>query len=134
MGRLLAAVAPLAELLLSDEYRAAMETLLAVPLEGLRVHAGFCRYPPGSQLRPHPDQSIRVVTQTVYFNDPWQQAWGGSLLVLRSSQPADVEQEVAPTLGRSVIFVRSDHSWHAVARVRQGVDAVRRSLLLHYSR
>lgn len=124
----------LAELLASDDYRQVMERLFGLSLAGLDVHAGLCLYPPGCQLRPHPDQAIRVVTQTIYFNDSWECIWGGSLLVLRSPDPADAEAEVAPLLGRSVVFVRSDHSWHAVGRVRQGVPATRKSLLMHYSR
>jgi SM-20-related protein len=124
----------LGELLLSDAYRSAMSAVMGVSLDALTVSAGFCLYPAGAQLRPHPDQPIRVVTQTIYFNDPWEPLWGGSLLLLRSANLHDVEEEVAPTLGRSVVFVRSDHSWHAVTRVRRGVDAVRKSVLLHYSR
>jgi Rps23 Pro-64 3,4-dihydroxylase Tpa1-like proline 4-hydroxylase len=55
-------------------------------------------------------------------------------LILRSSDPAQVHQKVTPAFGRSVVFVRSDHSWHGVERVRRGISAIRKSVLLHFSR
>ena len=115
-------------------YRAAMQQLTGRDLDGLKVYGGFCRYEPGCSLRPHPDRPIRVLTQTIYFSPAWHEDWGGQLLILRSADPSHVHARVSPVLGRSVVFVRSDHSWHAVERVRRGTDAVRQSLLLHYSR
>jgi len=133
-GSLSAAWREFGKVLAGDAYRAAMQQLTGRDLDGLKVYGGFCRYEPGCSLRPHPDRPIRVLTQTIYFSPHWNEQWGGSLLILRSADPGQVHRRVTPVLGRSVVFVRSDHSWHAVERVRRGIDAVRRSLLLHYSR
>lgn len=122
------------KLLASAAYRQAMEELTGRSLAGLKVYAGFCRYEPGCVLRPHTDRPIRAVTQTIYFNRDWDDSWGGALLLLRSADRSDVQRKVTPAFGRSVVFVRSDHSWHGVERVRRGIPVVRRSLLLHFSR
>jgi SM-20-related protein len=122
-----------ARLLCSAEYRSAMSTLFSLSLDETNVVAGFALYPPGSGLRPHTDRPVRIVTQVVYFNESWESGWGGTLQLLRSSNPSDVAMEFDPKLGRSVLLVRSEHSWHAVRRVRRGIEEVRRSVLLHFT-
>jgi hypothetical protein len=124
----------MAAFLASEAYRQAVERVVGLSLAGLALFAGFTQYEPACMLRPHPDRSIRVVTQTIYFNEQWAADAGGALLVLRSNRWSDVHARIVPELGRSVIFVRSEHSWHAVERVRSHASAARRALLLHFSR
>jgi Rps23 Pro-64 3,4-dihydroxylase Tpa1-like proline 4-hydroxylase len=122
-----------ARFLVGAEYRAAIAELFGLSLDGTKVVAGFALYPPGAGLRPHTDRAMRVVTQTIYFNENWDSRWGGSLQLLRSSEPTDVDTEIDPTLGRSVLLARSAHSWHAVRGVRRGAEQVRKSVLLHFT-
>jgi SM-20-related protein len=122
-----------AAVLQSDEYRAAVSRRLGVSLAGCQLVAGFCVYGAGRGLLPHTDRELRVVTQTLYLTRAWQPSWGGGLRVLGSPDPQDIRCEVAPTLGRSMLFRRSDDSWHAVGPVTADAGAPRRSLLLHFS-
>jgi hypothetical protein len=122
-----------ATVLQSDEYRAAVSRKLGVSLAGCQLVAGFCVYGAGDGLLPHTDRELRVVTQTIYLTRGWQPSWGGGLRVLGSPDPHDIHCEVAPTLGRSMLFRRSDDSWHAVGPVGADAGAPRRSLLLHFS-
>lgn len=122
-----------AYVLQSDEYRAAVSRTLGVSLTGCQLVAGFCVYGAGRGLLPHTDRELRVVTQTVYLTRAWEPSWGGGLRVLGSRDPQDIRCEVAPTLGRSMLLRRSEHSWHAVGPVSVDSAAPRRSLLLHFS-
>lgn len=123
----------LAGLLSSVEYRHAMESLTKCRLDGLSVYATLCKYSPKSYNMPHTDRDIRVISQLIYFNDLWLPEWGGELLLLNSEDSRDVAYRITPELNSSVIFVRSARSWHAVDPIRIGVEAERRSLLLHFS-
>jgi SM-20-related protein len=123
----------LANLLTSTEYREAIESLTKRRLSGLSVYATLCKYSPASHNMPHTDRDIRVISQLIYFNELWLPDWGGDLLLLNSDDPEDIANRVHPELNSSVIFVRSANSWHAVDPITIGVEAERRSLLLHFS-
>lgn len=117
--------------LLGDDYRESVSDLTRVDVKGCAAEIRLCRYGPSCWLDPHTDRPDKKVTQVVYFNEHWKREWGGSLRILRSPDADDVAYEVEPGLGSSVVFVRSDRSWHAVAPVVPGVDRPRLSLLVH---
>lgn len=119
--------------LASDGYRKRVESLLAVKLNDALLSVGVCLYSQSFRLAPHTDQAIRIVTQTIYLNAGWQPEWGGSLLILGSSRMRDVRARYLPACNSSALFVRSEHSWHAVEPVRRGIEHDRKSILLHYS-
>ncbi len=124
----------LGRLIVSPAYRDRLAGVVDRDLDGLRLDASLCRYPPGCSLMPHTDRELRDTTHVVYLNREWQPEWGGMLRILRSDNLDDVIEEVLPTLPTSVVMVRSDCSWHAVTAVAEGVTAERLSLLVHASR
>ncbi|WP_344092713.1 2OG-Fe(II) oxygenase [Microbacterium deminutum] len=133
-GELSEAWQDLGQLIVSPAYRARLGSVVDRDLDGLRLDASLCRYPPGCSLIPHTDREQRDTTHVVYLNREWRREWGGMLRILRSDDLEDVIEEVLPTLPTSVVMVRSDRSWHAVTPVASGVTAERLSLLVHASR
>lgn len=108
----------LAEALLSPEYRQAMIQLTGLDLAEAWLEANLTDYGADAWLGPHVDLREKLVTHVLYFNPTWCPEDGGSLQILRSCEPDDIACAVAPLAGNSVVLVRSDRSWHSVARVR----------------
>ncbi len=104
--------------LLSPAYRQAMMRLTGLDLSAALLEANVTEYGPDAWLGPHVDLREKLVTHVLYFNQEWNREDGGCLSILRSSAPTDVAHEVVPVVGNSVVLVRSDRSWHTVARVR----------------
>lgn len=124
----------LASDLLSREYRTAMSALLGIDLGDSTLEVNVFHYPPGGSLGPHPDLRDKIVTHVLYFNETWNDADGGCLTILGSSNAADVVATVSPIVGNSAILVRSDNSWHAVTPVVKGCRSSRRSLTATFYR
>jgi Rps23 Pro-64 3,4-dihydroxylase Tpa1-like proline 4-hydroxylase len=124
----------LANDLLSPGYRAAMSSLTGLDLTDAPLELNVFRYPPGASHGAHPDHRDKIVTHVLYFNASWNDADGGCLTILRSSDPADVARNVSPRVGNSAVLVRSDDSWHAVSRVAEHCHESRRSLTATFYR
>ena len=77
------------------------------------------------------DLREKLVTHVLYFNQKWNREDGGCLGILRSPDPADVAHEIVPVAGNSAVLVRSERSWHAVARVRGGIDRRAVNVIFH---
>jgi len=124
----------LAEDLLSPAYREAMSRLTGVDLSALPIEANVFHYGRSAWLGPHVDLKDKVVTHVLYFNETWDEADGGCLMILRSPDMNEVEKVAPPLIGNSAVLVRSDNSWHAVSRVRDECRMSRRSLALTFYR
>jgi hypothetical protein len=124
----------LARDLLSREYRMAMSALVGMDLAEAPLEVNVFHYPAGGSLGPHPDLSDKIVTHVLYFNESWNDADGGCLTILGSSDAADVVTTVSPIVGNSAILVRSDNSWHAVTPVVKSCRSSRRSLTATFYR
>jgi len=121
----------LAHAMISKAYASRLCELVSVPPAGRwAIDAGLCVYSANCSLKPHTDRPIRVLTQVTYLQDRWDPAWGGTLRILHSDRADDVAAEIIPEHNQSVVFVRSDSSWHAVTPVTQ-VRRRRRSLIFH---
>jgi Rps23 Pro-64 3,4-dihydroxylase Tpa1-like proline 4-hydroxylase len=127
-GPLSASWRTLAGDLLSPEYRAAMSALTGLDLATVPLEVNVFHYPPGGVLGAHPDLKDKIVTHVLYFNPSWNDADGGCLTILRSSDARDVVRTVSPIVGSSAVLVRSDDSWHAVTPVVRSCRLSRRSL------
>ena len=106
--------------LLLPEYRDAITKITGIDLSTALLEVNVTQYGPGAYLGPHVDLPEKLVTHVMYFNRRWRREEGGSLSILRSSDPTDLEFEVAPLAGNSVILVRSQRSWHMVPAIRSG--------------
>lgn len=94
---------------------------------------------PGGHLGVHADfnwhpglQAHRRINLLLYFNDPWDPAWGGDL-ELWSTDAARREKTIAPLFNRAVIFnTRSDtfHGHPAPLATPEGIW--RRSIAMYY--
>jgi SM-20-related protein len=133
-ARLSGAWRALAGDLLSREYRSAMSALIGMDLSEAPLEVNVFHYPAGGSLGPHPDLSDKIVTHVLYFNESWNDADGGCLTILGSSDAADVVYTVSPIVGNSAILVRSENSWHAVTPVVKSCQLSRRSLTATFYR
>jgi hypothetical protein len=81
----------------------------------------------GCSVSPHCDARRKIATHIFYFVSPeeWPPEWGGDILILDDkkrfqahSAPSFDELETAAALravgNASLIFARTDHSWHGV--------------------
>lgn len=118
--------------LLSADYRRAIGECSGVDTSSLLLEANLFYYEAGNWMGPHVDLPAKVVTHVLYFNDAWDEADGGCLTILRSSNADDVEQVIRPLVGQSALLVRSDRSWHAVTRVRPGCLASRTAVTVTF--
>ena len=83
-------------------------------------------------MGPHFDLKAKVVTHVLYSNDGGEEPEGGSPPILRSADAADEAARVLPLVGNSVLLVRSERSWHAVAKVRKGCRTSRRAMTVTF--
>ena len=120
--------------LLSPRYRAALSRLSGIDLSNLQMEANAFHYGPSAWLGPHLDLRDKIVTHVSYFNPAWDIADGGCLQILRSSSMLDAVHVAAPIVGRSVVLVRSEKSWHAVSRVDPRCRESRRSVTVTFYR
>jgi hypothetical protein len=120
--------------LLSAEYRAALSRMTGLNLAALPLEANVSHYGARAWLGPHVDLEDKVVAHVFYFNEEWDENDGGCLTVLRSGDMNDVVKVVPPVVGNSAVLVRSENSWHAVSRVRDGCRTSRRSLTVTFYR
>ncbi|MFJ9378734.1 2OG-Fe(II) oxygenase [Streptomyces sp. NPDC101455] len=117
--------------LMSAAYREAAGKLIAKNLSRAVPEIRAVRYSAGAWIDPHTDRTDKLLTQTWYFNDTWPAAHAGQFLVLHSPDMGDVEREVLPLAGESIVLCPSERSWHAVAPVSDSVTEDRKVLLLH---
>lgn len=121
--------------LMSDRYRKAMETLTGIDLADTQRELICFRQPVGAYLDPHPDNRHKPVSQVFYFSQSdWDKDDGGCLRILRSRDQNDIFAEIEPRINRSVILVRSDHSWHGYPPVKTSSKGPRLCLQLFFCR
>lgn len=127
-------------------------------LNGPHGHRFFCRMlgvrsvslschwhytPSGCSVSPHCDAKRKLGSQIFYFNtdQDWDPSWGGETLILESDTP--IKRDSAPSIedfthvtaseaigNRSLLFARTDHSWHAVREISCPPDALRKVFIL----
>lgn len=125
----------LVDLLLSGDYRDFVSGLTGVDLDDCRLKVRPCEYGPSDYMTAHTDKPDRVVTQILYLSRDWAEEWGGQLDILTrpdDDDPAAVAARVWPRFNSSVVFVRCDHSYHAVRPVGPDARGPRRSVLAQF--
>ena len=109
-------------------YREFLQEMFSARSVALRFH--WLYTPTGCSVSPHCDGGDELGTHLFYFNTPedWDPTWGGSTLILddgpglsHKTAPKfeDFKTETASQfLGNySLLFKRTDHSWHGVRQV-----------------
>jgi hypothetical protein len=110
-------------------YRQFLQEMFGVKKVALRFH--WLYTPAGCSVSPHCDGADELGTHLFYFNtaQDWDPAWGGSTLILDDGQrlsyktaPSfeDFARETpSQSIGNySLLFKRTDHSWHGVRELR----------------
>lgn len=121
--------------LLTPEYRTFVSEATGADLAGCRLKVRLCEYGPGTFMTAHTDRPDRVATQILYLSRSWDRSWGGGLDIMTSpddADPAAVAASVWPRFNTSVLFARSDHSYHAVRPVSPDAPELRRTLLVQF--
>lgn len=113
--------------LLSDEYRQSVAAASGLDLSRAPMEVNVIQYGPGAWLGPHIDLSEKILTHILYFNEVWDQSWGGCLQILGQDGKTSIEQ-IPPLVGSSALLVRSEASWHAVSNVAPECRRTRKSL------
>jgi hypothetical protein len=101
--------------------------------------------PRGCSVSPHCDAVWKLGSHIFYFNDEqtWDPAWGGSTLVLDDA--GEIEYSNAPDFddfrashdcppmgNRSMLFLRTDHSWHGVRPLACPEGELRKVFIVEY--
>ncbi|MEV6823583.1 2OG-Fe(II) oxygenase family protein [Amycolatopsis sp. NPDC051102] len=121
--------------LLTPEYRAFVRSATGAELSGCRLKVRLCEYGPGTFMTAHTDRPDRVATQILYLSRSWSPDWGGGLDILTApvdEDPAAVAASLWPKFNTSVLFARSDHSFHAVRRISPRAPVPRRTVLAQF--
>ena len=97
----------------------------------------------GCSVSPHCDARRKLATHIFYFNteDDWDTNWGGQILMLDDegrfkphSAPKFDDFKVAATLvprgNASLIFERTDHSWHGVRPLQCPPNTLRKLFIV----
>lgn len=101
--------------------------------------------PSGCSVSPHCDAVWKLGSHIFYFNDPteWDPGWGGETLVLDdggaisyASAPGFDDFRgrfgCGPTGNQTLLFLRTDHSWHGVEPLRCPEGAMRRVFIVEF--
>jgi len=117
---------------LSPAYKNTMEKMIGIDLSNTELKIRLCKYEGECWMSPHTDQKSRVVTQIIYLTEGWEKEWGGNLLILNSVEPYSVARQVPPMFNTSVLFRRSDNSFHEVQNVNNLAKYPRKSILVQF--
>jgi SM-20-related protein len=105
----------------STVYRQAVEECTGQSLNGLDMEMTLWRQPSGGFLGPHTDKSDKVISHVFYFSNlDWSFEDGGCIRILRSQNINDIDVEIPPHTGTSLLFVRTDQSWHGYTPIQVG--------------
>ncbi|MGH9084682.1 MAG: polysaccharide pyruvyl transferase family protein [Acidimicrobiales bacterium] len=124
----------LADELAGTSYRAALTRLTGVDLTDLDLEVNAFSFGRGAHQEPHPDLPETVVTHVIWFNEVWDEDFGGTLRILRSHDPDEVAQALLLPLGWSAVFVGPAGAWRGVTPVTEAAPDERRALVATFHR
>ncbi|HET6514587.1 MAG TPA: 2OG-Fe(II) oxygenase [Thermodesulfovibrionales bacterium] len=97
----------------------------------------------GCGVSPHCDARRKVATHIFYFNteEDWETSWGGDILIMDDggrfkahSAPSFDDLRVAASLdprgNGSLLFMRTEHSWHGVRPLQSPPDPLRKLFII----
>jgi hypothetical protein len=111
--------------LVSRDFRECVSDVALHDVRRLEMQAHFWEFCEGSFFQPHVDKPHKIVTILMYLTRDWQEAEGGRLQILGSSDPADVRHSVAPAANNGVVLKRTPDSWHSVSPIPFGTGRPR---------
>lgn len=123
--------------LTADEYDSILGSQLPVDLLSTRKEIRLVRYGPGSYLGPHFDnQRNKVLTQVLWPNLEWFDAWGGHLELLekRPNGSLRVLRAIPPLIAWSVITLSTPRALHRVSAVKSCATSIRQTIIVEWYR
>lgn len=106
------ALSSLIEDLLSARFRRRMEAIFDIQLADRPAVVTLRGQASGRDGQIHTDSKTKLLSLLLYLNDDWCSP-DGQLRLLRGSETLDDPAvEIPPTMGRLLVFRRSDNSWH----------------------
>ncbi|GAB3970366.1 2OG-Fe(II) oxygenase [Streptomyces sparsus] len=109
-----------------EDYRAWVREVVGADVGDASFDVGLFVFRAGDWVSSHTDKSDKSATHVLYLNEEWGAGDGGEFLVRGTAgDDAPVHAAISPGGGRSVLFARSDNSWHAVAPVAEGAPELR---------
>lgn len=107
----------LAEDLVSDKFREAVETFTGLSLKDHPMEAVLFRTGHFTSYSAHEDSASAIVRMTFYLNNDWTPRVGGELQILKNKEDKTPVHTVQPKLGTATVILRSDDSWHNISPV-----------------
>lgn len=106
--------------LTASDYRSWVHSVVGVDVADAQLDIGLFVFGPGDRISSHTDKVNKYATHVFYLNPVWEETHGGQFEVRTSADLADPPYAtITPAGGRSVLFPRSESSWHAVAPVSE---------------
>lgn len=106
----------------SVEYKEAVSALFNVNLKYLPMEITLKRYQKEHHISPHTDREESKATHLIFFNDHWKFDWGGELCLMSSAHK--IENKIPPLRDNSIIFLRTEDSWHAVTECQAPIPRI----------
>lgn len=129
----------------SERYRGFLARMFGVSSFDMNFHWHYT--PNGCSVSPHCDATRKLGSHIFYFNTEkdWDPTWGGETLVLddgrrfgRKESPGfgDFDQVIpSEAIGNySLLFERTDRSWHGVSEIRCPEGALRKVFIVVVNR
>ena len=122
-------------------YRSFLQRMLGIDKFDLTFHWHYT--PNGCSLSAHCDAEWKYGSHIFYLNTPddWQEEWGGQTLILddggsfshKSAPAIDDFKNIIPSTAMgnsSLLFQRTDHSWHGMYPLKQPDGVLRRVFIV----
>ena len=90
-----------------------------------RSEIGLFVFGPGDFVSAHTDKDGKLASHVLYLNDGWDEQDGGAFEVLTGDSEDPPHALLTPAAPSSVVFARSERSWHAVAPIRDQAPRLR---------
>ncbi|MEU3027794.1 2OG-Fe(II) oxygenase [Streptomyces incarnatus] len=95
-----------------------VQRAVEVPVTARHAEIGLFVFGTDDHVSCHTDKSGKLASHVIYLNEAWGPDDGGAFEVHTSGSGGTPHATLPPEAPRSVVFARSEHSWHAVEPVR----------------
>lgn len=113
----------LLDVISSRKYRILLSQHFGAEIIECQPEITLRKYQHKDYISAHTDRDCVHATQLIFLNTFWQESWGG-MLHFMSDEKNDVINFL-PHYATSIVFLRTDNSWHRVSEVsKKGVERI----------
>lgn len=116
---------------MSAPYRSTVLESLGIGQSKCEIELRITEHDRDGYMSRHTDRPEKLFSQIIYLCPAWRSEDGGRLLLFESARALKPMKTITPALGNSVLFARSERSWHEVEAVSTATRNCRRSILIH---